>query len=216
MKIERKEVLRYLGFQGVKAVDDTMDALISKCQSEMEKEITPRYIYRFFQIDWSDDGKEAAFAGIRTKGDSILRNLKGCSEIALMAVTLGPAPDRLVRKASIRGSLEPAIYQALGAAIVEAWCDEVNEMIRVDAAGRGLFLRPRYSPGYGDFPLDVQKDFERILEMPRQIGVTLTDSLLMVPTKSVTAVIGLSDIEENCIRSGCELCGARDTCNYAG
>ena len=80
--------------------------------------------------------------------------------------------------------------------------------------GKGLHARPRFSPGYGDFPLEVQRDFERILEMPKTIGVTLSDSLLMTPTKSITAVIGLSEIDTNCEKSGCEQCAMAGKCAY--
>ena len=133
----------------------------------------------------------------------------------MLAVTIGPGADLLVRRTQIRDMMKAMVYQAVGAAMVEAWCDEVNEKIVEEASARGFFPRPRFSPGYGDFPLEVQKDFERILEMTKTIGVSLSDSLLMTPTKSVTAVIGLSDIKTDCIKEGCESCNMSETCAYA-
>jgi cobalamin-dependent methionine synthase I len=133
----------------------------------------------------------------------------------MLAVTIGPGADRLVKRSEIRDMLKAYTYQAVGAAAVEAWCDEVNERIKQEAADKGLYARPRFSPGYGDFPLEVQKDFERILEMPKSIGVSLSESLLMTPTKSITAVIGLSDKATDCHRAGCEECNMHETCEYS-
>ena len=99
--------------------------------------------------------------------------------------------------------------------MAEAWCEEVNDVIRMEAEEKGLFTRPRFSPGYGDFPLEVQKDFERILEMPKSIGVSLSESLLMTPTKSITAVVGLSKYRTDCHTAGCEECNMHETCEYS-
>ena len=104
---------------------------------------------------------------------------------------------------------------ALPISAVEALCDEVNEKIRKEAEERGLYARPRFSPGYGDFPLEVQRDFERILMMRKKTGIALTDSLLMTPTKSVTAVIGLSPEKRPCHKAGCEECAMAKTCEYS-
>lgn len=102
---------------------------------------------------------------------------------------------------------DAVIYQAAAAAMVETYCDEVNERIRQDAAQRGMYCRPRFSPGYGDFPIAHQRDFSRLLDTPRKIGLTVTESCLLAPIKSVTAVIGLSETPQPCHRKGCEECG---------
>ena len=175
--------------------------------------MTPRCIYKTFPIEW--DGDSCEFAGIRVEPGNLTRNLKGCKEIVMLAVTIGPGADRLVKRSEIRDMLKAYTYQAVGAAAVEAWCDEVNERIKQEAADKGLYTRPRFSPGYGDFPLEVQKDFERILEMPKSIGVSLSESLLMTPTKSITAVIGLSDKATDCHIAGCEECNMHETCEYS-
>ena len=211
--VSRKEVERYLGYGGVSAVDEDIKKIIDECIVEMEKSVTPRYTYRFFPIEWKSEG--LSFAGIDVKEGNLTRNLTGCSEIAMLAITLGPAPDMLVRRAELKETLRAMVFQATGAAMAEAWCDEINERIRSEAAEKELYLRPRFSPGYGDFPLEVQRDFERILEMPKSIGVSLSESLLMTPTKSITAVIGLSKENKNCHITGCEACNMSGSCDYA-
>ena len=214
MEVSRKEVERYLGYRGLTSIDEHMQSVIEECIKDMEEAVTPRYIYKTFPIEWKEDGG-CEFAGISVVPGNLTKNLKGCGERIMMAVTIGPGPDRLVKRAEIRDMLKAYTYQAVGAAMAEAWCDEVNEKVVAEAKERGLFTRPRFSPGYGDFPLDVQKDFEKILAMPKSIGVSLSDSLLMTPTKSITAVIGLSDKATDCHRAGCEECSMYETCEYS-
>ena len=103
-------------------------------------------------------------------------------------------------------------YELL-AFIVKEVINDYNERIRQDAAQRGMYCRPRFSPGYGDFPIAHQRDFSRLLDTPRKIGLTVTESCLLAPIKSVTAVIGLSETPQPCHRKGCEECGKTD-CAY--
>ncbi|MBR1820913.1 MAG: Vitamin B12 dependent methionine synthase activation subunit, partial [Clostridia bacterium] len=98
------------------------------------------------------------------------------------------------------------------AAMIEAWSDQVNGELRAEALVRGKRLRPRFSPGYGDFSLDCQPGLFRLLGVQKRIGVTLTDSLLMIPTKSVTAVIGISDGAGEA-PAGCAACDRAD-CDF--
>lgn len=231
IEVNRKEVERYLGYKGINQIDEEVSKRIDECIADMQQQVNPKYTYKTFPIEWKfsfklvpdADGNGShkeknvtcEFAGIKVNSGNLLKNLDGCAEIVLMAVTLGPAPDMLVRKAEVRDMLKAYTYQAVGAAMAEAWCDEINDKIVNEAKERGLFARPRFSPGYGDFPLEVQKDFERILEMPKTVGITLSDSLLMTPTKSITAVVGLTEIDSNCEKSGCEQCSMAGKCAYS-
>ena len=218
ISVNKNEVIRYLGYRGITEPDEHLNALIDECIKELQEKAVPRSVYRTFPIIWHEGAsadKMCEFAGIKVSSGNLLKNLKGCSEIVMLAVTIGPQADMLVRRSEVRDMLKAYTYQAVGAAMVEAWCDEINDRIVNEARERGLYARPRFSPGYGDFPLEVQKDFEKILDMPKSIGVTLSDSLLMTPTKSVTAVIGLSDKNMDCHRGGCEECNMHDTCEYS-
>ncbi len=231
IEVNRKEIERYLGFKGVTEIDENIARTIDECIEEMNAQVNPKFTYKTFPIHWRFSFKlvpdeenggskkvkstSCEFEGIQVESGNLLKNLEGCSEIVMLAVTLGNVPDMLVRKAEVRDMMKAYTFQAVGAAMAEAWCNEINDRIIKEAEERGLHARPRFSPGYGDFPLSVQKDFERILEMPKTIGVTLSDSLLMTPTKSITAVIGLSEIDTNCEKSGCEQCSMAGRCEYA-
>ena len=207
-----KEVRRYWGYYGP-ITDPESDTLIAEAIKAYEKESEPRSVCRTFPV--SIDGDLIHIGDDVLESRALARNLKGCSEAVLFAATVGPACDRLVKRAEIRSSALAACYQAAGAAAVEAFCDELNDKITEEARSRGLFTRPRFSPGYGDLNIESQKIWFRLLDITKNTGISLTDSYLMVPTKSVTAIIGLSDKDLPCIRQGCEICNLTKTCEYS-
>ena len=210
------EVIRYLGYRG-SVPDDSVRAEIGECIGDLQKEVTPRFVYEKFplSVKTEQDGTPLLCLGdLEIRSRDLARNLDGCCGVYMMAVTLGPGPDRLIRRASVGQMSRAVILQAAAAAMTETWCDRINERIRREAERGGLCTRPRYSPGYGDLPLDLQKDISRILNMPKEIGVSLTDTLLMTPSKSVTALIGVSDRPGESGGRGCGSCKASANCPY--
>lgn len=116
---------------------------------------------------------------------NLYKNLEGCGEVFLFAVTLGVGVDRLLMRLSAVSGARHFITDALASALAEAACD------RLDAELKGeLTCAPRFSPGYGDLPLELQKPLLNLLQAQR-IGIHLTENLLMVPTKSITAIMGI-------------------------
>ena len=107
-----------------------------------------------------------------------------------MAGTVGSEVDRLLARYGKLSVAKAVVMQAAAAAMVEAYCNELNAMWKKEYLEKGLYLRPRFSPGYGDFPLSAQKQILDGLEAGKRIGITLTEGFLMLPSKSVTAVIG--------------------------
>lgn len=205
---DQSEALRYLGYRNTEP-DDMMMNRMRRCAEGLQQAVQPKSVYRMFPLaHLADDIIQIADVQIHSK--NLARNLKGCTNVYLMAVTLGIAVDRVIARASVVSISDAAIYQAVAAAMVEACCDECNDAIRQQAAALGLYCRPRYSPGYGDFSISHQHDFSRLLDTPRQIGLTVTDSCLLAPIKSVTAVIGLAETPQPCHRKGCEACDKTD------
>ncbi len=112
-----------------------------------------------------------------------------CRRVMLFAATVGTAVDRAIAKYSRTSPARALLFQALGAERIEALCDAFcAEQMRERRA-----LPSRFSPGYGDLPLAVQTPIFRVLEPERRIGVCLNDSLLMSPSKSVTAFVGIRE-----------------------
>ena len=211
IEIDPKEVARYLSYRG-RQPDEAVRILISECIDEVNDAAEAKFTCRRFPLYWSDEhGFQAASLQFSSK--SLERNLSGCREVFLFAATLGIAIDTLIRRTALMNAAKGLVMQAAAAAAIEAFCDSENDKLRDQVRMEGLYLRPRFSPGYGDLSLDVQRDFLRVLQAQKTIGLTLTDSGLMVPIKSVTALIGISDVPVPCHRQGCEVCTKTD-CAY--
>ena len=208
IEFDRAEALRYLGYRGAEP-DDAVAQSLARCAAEMQRAVQPKGVYRAFDLACPAAG-ELAIAGVTIRSANLARNLQGCTGVYLMAATLGVGADRLIARASAVRMSDAVIYQAVAAAMIETYCDTLNDAIRREAAEKGLHCRPRFSPGYGDFSIEHQRDLSRLLDTPRKIGLTVTESLLLAPIKSVTAVIGLSASADNCHRKGCEECGKTD------
>lgn len=227
MNVDKREIYRYLGYQG-RVPDENVLREVDRCLEELREAVTPRFVYRQYPIErFFTDNIEKPFldekpgtellsiAGMKIQSRSLFRNLRDCKSAYLMAATLGIGPDRLIARASVAKMSRAVILQAAAAAMIEAWCDEVNQKIIKEAEDQGLYCRPRFSPGYGDFSLEYQKDFAQILRIQKEIGVSLTQSLLMMPSKSVTAVIGLSPVKKECALHGCEACLKAEECSFS-
>ena len=205
---ERSEVLRYLGYRGAQP-DETVGQNLDRCIAELQGAAAPKSVFQAFELSHLAEGT-MKLGGVLIRSKNLARTLKGCTSVYLMATTLGLAVDRLIARASAVRMSDAVLYQAAAAAMIEAYCDEVNDTLRHEAERVGLSCRPRFSPGYGDFRIEHQRDISRLLDTPKRIGLTVTESCLLVPVKSVTAVIGLSNTPQPCHRKGCEECGKKD------
>lgn len=208
MEVELREVYRYLGY-GNKDPDAEIRSLAADCLEELLGAARPRFFSREFPLKLLPDQTIDACC-FTVKSQNLWRNLQGCEKVILFAATLGTGVDLLLRRYSRLSMSRALIIQAAGTAAIEAVCDEENGRLRTEYERQGYYLRPRFSPGYGDFPLAVQKDLIGALEAEKRVGITLTDSLLMLPSKSVTAVIGAGREPAGCVLSGCENCKKKD------
>lgn len=211
MEIDRKETIRYLGY-GANEADEAVLALIGECERELEETAQCRSLMREFPLVLGADGSIDGGC-FRTVSRNLSRNLGGCKSVLVMAATLGSGVDRLLARYGKLHVAKAVVMQAAAAAMIEAYCNELCLGWKKQYEEKGLYLRPRFSPGYGDFPLACQRDILGGLEAAKRIGITLTDSFLMQPSKSVTAVIGVSANREFCAVEGCEACGKTD-CAY--
>lgn len=178
--INEREILRYAG---AKPDAEDVKALMNECLALCKGKL--RYDVCFAQFPLQMNGEELDLGFALLESHSLLRNLQGCSEIILFAATIGLEMDRLIA----RNRLFPAkhlMLQAIGAERVESLCDCFEAEL-----SKQWIIRPRFSPGYGDVPLTLQRNVFRALDDCRQIGIFLNESLLMTPSKSVTAIIGI-------------------------
>lgn len=217
LEIDRNEVYRYLG-AGQTAPSSVLGELAEECIGMIRNTARPARYFRIFPCAGNGE-TEVRIGPLTVMSRALVRNLDGCREVCLFGATLGAGVDRLIARAQAKGEMTRALaLQAAGAAMLEAFCDKTEEEIRRAAAAQSgrsaeeVFLRPRFSPGYGDFGLEYQRDLFRILELQKRTGMVLTESLMMLPSKSVTAVTGLADAP--CSRGNtCSRC-AKTECAY--
>ena len=158
---------------------------IEKCKQELLKVIEYKYAYVKVPIDLSiENYVNLDFVGFNSK--NLYKNLSGCKEAYVFSVTVGIGVDRLLSRLNLLSQSRQFITDALSSAAVESFCDYVNEML-----AKNKITKPRFSPGYGDLPLEIQPDILKILSADKTLGITLNESLFMTPVKSITAIMGV-------------------------
>lgn len=199
-QINKKEILRYAG-----AGENSSE--IDKAIDECIEEISEKLVYKvcFCELPIED------FVVYESR--DLGKNLEDCSSVVIFCATVGMEIDRLIARYSSISPLKALLFQAIGAERIESLCNLFNNEITEQKKAVGRTTRPRFSAGYGDFLLDAQKDIFKILEPSKRIGVSLNESLLMSPSKSVTAIIGISDKEKGENIKKCEMCKKTD-CEY--
>ena len=185
--VDRREAM---GYMGVSRASEDDERLLSRAEAELLPELTPRLCYTERGV--TVDGDLVTVGDIKWHSSGLARRLAGATRVVIFVATVGVAVDRLVGKYS---RLSPSVafaVSALGSERVEALCDEFCNRLATEK-GESVKVYRRFSPGYGDLSLEVQRDIFALLSPERAIGVTLGDGLLMSPTKSVSAIIGISE-----------------------
>lgn len=210
--INRSEALRYMG-----CAPDTNAAMITaqvnKCETELLEIIRPTYTYKIFDTEQTDSGILLSGTSLLLAGQSVKEHLQGCRRVIAMAATLSGHADNYIRRAEISDMAQALIADCLCTAAVEQVCDIAEKEI-ISSLPEDTYTTWRFSPGYGDLPLDIQPTLLRVLNAEKLIGLTINDSLIMLPRKSVTALIGISDRPIEKKRRGCCICNMRDNCNF--
>ena len=204
-----EEALRYLG---AARADRETHRMAEETAELLTKKLRPQYTWRAFRLQREAGGFLMLEAGIVLGGTLAERMLADCETAVLLTCTLGAAFDRMLQEWQARDMARAAVLDACGSAFTEAGCDEAGQEIASRFAGQ--FLTDRFSPGYGDLPLTLQGEILRALDATRRLGVTANESCLLIPCKSVTAVIGLSDRMQPARIRGCGLCGMKENCKY--
>lgn len=200
-KLNRSEAIRYLGGAGIQ-MNDQMEVLMDECEKMVLEKAAPKFLY--IELDLPCD----TIMG----GRDIANHLDGCEKAILMCATLGTEIDKLIRISQISDMAKAVVLDSFSSVAVEQVCNRVDEIIAEKYAGYNMTFR--FSPGYGDYPISLQQDFLRMLDAPRKIGLTTNDNYLLMPTKSVTAVLGLSKNPIERKKRGCAICNMRGKCRF--
>lgn len=204
-------VLGYLGHSGQPLSPAFMSAL-SRCVDEVCAAAVPRTCTASFALSHTPGGLHVQGTTLVLTGRDIARLLVTSERCILFAATLGPGVDRLCRRRQATSMAEALLLDAAATALIECVCDELESSLAASLPN-GQRLTWRYSCGYGDLPLSLQPSFVRVLDAPRRIGLTCTDSLLLVPQKSVTAVVGVSPAPPRLPSISCGGCAFSSSCS---
>lgn len=211
--INNEEVLRYLGYKG-QEMEGNITALIDECRKEIKEVITPRVVYSYKEIKQNNEGVEVIATNLILKGKDITEHLKNSKQCVLMAVTLGNEIEKKTRLYEKTNLTKALILDACATTAVEEVCDIVENRIKEKAFEEGMDITFRYSPGYGDLPLDVQNSFLRALDAQKKIGLTVSENNLLFPRKSVTAIIGIIDKGSKKKKKSCKECNNYNNCSF--
>ena len=208
LQIPLREVLHFLGWRGT-PVDAPLLAQIRDLCDLAVREVRPRMAERRFPL--APDGSLAG-TSMTPKGNDVRAILAPCREAVLLAATLGAESERLLLRMQAKDAAQALLLDAVLSAAIEAVLDAREEALRGELAAQGRYLTDRCSPGSGDMPLAQTREICEVLGAQRAIGLTVSAGGVMIPRKSVTAILGISDVPVARRPAGCEGCAARETC----
>ena len=201
------EVLRYLGAGQGETPAELLET-VRRCGAELQAAARPKAVWRFFDLK----GTTLEGTNLALTGQDIQRHLTDCHQCVLMAATLGADVEQLLMHVQVSDMARALILDSCASAAVENLCDNLEADLRTHVEAEGCYLTDRFSPGYGDLPLALQGDFCALLDTQRRIGLTVSESSLLIPRKSVTAILGIASSPRTTRSSGCLNCSLFETC----
>lgn len=186
-EISKAEAARYIGIRT--APDEKTAELLDRYEEIVRSRLMPAYVWRESQLAFSTEGVYLSGLSVPLTGNSIQKLLNGCVRAVVLAATVSAEADRLIRQLSVSDMAAAVVVDALCSAAIEQVCDKAEIEIFGDMPKEQRTYR--FSPGYGDLPIELQANLLNYLNAQRRIGLSCTDSYLLTPTKSVTAIIGV-------------------------
>jgi hypothetical protein len=193
--IDPVRVLREMKIPRAKSLDEIEEkplaAAIKGAIAKAYTLIEGKGIYRTFHLSGVEgNAVKGPDTGDLFHGAHMLKLLTGCDRATLLACTIGPNLEAEVERLQKAGELTDAFaLEMTGGWMADYMADRVDERVEHEIKREGYGRTMRFSPGYGDWTLDNQPQVLRLAEAER-IGITLTESNIMIPRKSVSAVIG--------------------------
>lgn len=219
-EVNRDDALMYVGYAG-QTLDVSLYSRFDEMARRCEELSDVSYIWRVEKIDEERRFGELmpqvalAASGLVLPGADIARHLSGACCVAIFACTLGQPCERELKRLAATSSLDHLFFDCCCSSLAEAGAQAVQDLLGEEAAKLGLVAHARFSPGYGDLSLDIQPDFLTALDATRRLGLTVTSNNFLLPSKSVTAIVGFFDThgEDNSV-DHCSICAAREYCCY--
>jgi uncharacterized coiled-coil DUF342 family protein len=181
--INYRDTLSYMGYKKLE-IDPTTQELLKKAETVLTPAINPKFVKKTYKI--SHD-LEVIGTELSLKSKDLAELLKNYNGVVLLAATLGAEVDKLIRQLGVIDTPLAFAVDAMADTAIEGLCDEIEENVR-QTYGE---ITMRFSPGYGDLPLNIQNNFLKTLNAGKQIGLFANENHILTPRKSVTAIIGV-------------------------
>ncbi|MGL5677544.1 MAG: vitamin B12 dependent-methionine synthase activation domain-containing protein [Cellulosilyticaceae bacterium] len=206
-----QEVLRYVQMPYEEA-DDAMKQRIKVYYEQLEKVAKPRYTYELFKVRKEEETIFFENTRLQTTSKGLWKLFEKVDTCYVLATTLGIEADKYIQEAQAKHMGDALFLNACANVMIEQVCDQVEQEM-VQQIEEGKYMTMRFSPGYGDVPMSLQDQILAVLQAQKRIGLTLSKSGMLLPMKSVTALIGISSKKENRQKT-CKTCMMRGHCAY--
>lgn len=185
---DKSEILRYLGYRNNELTEKIEDD-IQDCIRITNEVKNVRFVWRLFDINYSEEGVLIGEEGFLLPGKSLVKHLDNAKKAVMFGMTIGGLFDETVNKLMISNPGKGVVLNSCGITLVEKMADELQK--EMDKSLGDFHTGIRFSPGYGDLPLECQEFFISAIDATRRAGIRLNSNMLMNPVKSVTAIAGV-------------------------
>ena len=206
---------RYLGF-GANEPDPKTMAELKETAAQLEQLTQGKWVFGSYDLLRTETEIRLVHTDIVLKGKNIRGILKDSSSVYIMACTLGSEADRLIARQKVLSPTSALIADACASAFIESIADACQKEIE-EKLPEGATLTFRYAPGYGDLPLDANREILKELKAEKRIGIHLSDTTLMIPRKSIVAILGIREaVKSEAMQGACGKPESKDQTEIKG
>ncbi|MBD5640467.1 methionine synthase [Clostridium botulinum] len=212
LNIDKNQILRYLGYRG-QEISNEIHSLIEECIKEIKTLVSLRSTYKYSKVEINNQ-VNLIDIDLKLEGKDIIRHLEKSNKCCVMAATLGSEVDRKILYYEKVNMTKAVILDACATTAIEEYCDFIEDEVKKVVEKDQLNINWRYSPGYGDLDISIQRDLLKSLDAEKIIGLTVSSHNILIPRKSVTAIIGIIPKEVIVKKKSCNQCNKFDSCKF--
>lgn len=212
LSIDKNQILRYLGYRG-QEISNEIHSLIEECIKEIKTLVSLRSTYKYSKVEINNQ-VNLIDIDLKLEGKDIIRHLEKSNKCCVMAATLGSEVDRKILYYEKVNMTKAVILDACATTAIEEYCDFIEDEVKKVVEKDQLNINWRYSPGYGDLDISIQRDLLKSLDAEKIIGLTVSSHNILIPRKSVTAIIGIIPKEVIVKKKSCNQCNKFDSCKF--
>lgn len=212
LNIDKNQILRYLGYRG-QEISNEIHSLIEECIKEIKTLVSLRSTYKYSKVQINNQ-VNLIDIDLKLEGKDIIRHLEKSNRCCVMAATLGSEVDRKILYYEKVNMTKAVILDACATTAIEEYCDFIENEVKKVVEKDKLNINWRYSPGYGDLDISIQRDLLKSLDAEKIIGLTVSSHNILIPRKSVTAIIGIIPKEVIVKKKSCNQCNKFDSCKF--